>query len=268
MPVKLSETNTQHFSELSFIFFTLELKLPETSYTCETTTTRLCGVFANVATPQTPSSTGEQDWVVFSGSGICYNRSPNNRNQGNKSCGLPELLPEILPAQQCHPREWHSSWHGHTNKTSHHKLHQKKLKTGVISPQRKENGESDEYWWVSNVRSISISYQLEIHIMSSPIKQKKSKKQHKNPIYMVIIVTPSCPFPFLPLQCGLWNGISWCPRVRKALSINLFKLVTRKTEVWVPAHLCWRWQVQCRAAARHGLGSFCLSHWGFHLKCL
>lgn len=35
MPMKLSKTNTQHFSELSFIFFTPQLKLPETSYTCE-----------------------------------------------------------------------------------------------------------------------------------------------------------------------------------------------------------------------------------------
>lgn len=35
MPVKLSETNTQHFSELLLIFFTLQLKFPETSYTSE-----------------------------------------------------------------------------------------------------------------------------------------------------------------------------------------------------------------------------------------
>lgn len=34
MPVKLSKANTQHSSELTFIF-TPRLKLPETSYTCE-----------------------------------------------------------------------------------------------------------------------------------------------------------------------------------------------------------------------------------------
>lgn len=34
MPMKLSKTNTQYFSEITFIFFTLQLKLPETSYTC------------------------------------------------------------------------------------------------------------------------------------------------------------------------------------------------------------------------------------------
>lgn len=49
-------------------------------------------------------------------------------NRANKSCGLSELLPEILPAQWCHPRAWPSSWHGHTNKTSHHKLRQKMQK--------------------------------------------------------------------------------------------------------------------------------------------
>lgn len=102
MPMKLSKTNTQHSSELTFIFFTLQLKLSETSYTCEKGSTQLCGVFATVATPQTPTSTGEQYWGVFSSSDICYNLSPNNRNQVNKSCGLPELLPEIFPAQQCH----------------------------------------------------------------------------------------------------------------------------------------------------------------------
>lgn len=91
MPVKLSETNIQHFSELSFIFFTPRLKLPETSYTCEkgthTIPTRLCGVFATVAASQTPTSPGEQDWVVFSGSGICYNLFPNNANRATKVVG-------------------------------------------------------------------------------------------------------------------------------------------------------------------------------------
>lgn len=37
--------------------------------------------------------------------------------------------------------------------------------------------------------------------------------------------------------------------------------------MWIPAHLCCRWHVQCRAAATHRLGGFCLSHWGFLLKC-
>lgn len=39
--------------------------------------------------------------------------------------------------------------------TKHHSINWvKKVKTGVVSPQRKENGESDDYWWVSKVRSI------------------------------------------------------------------------------------------------------------------
>lgn len=67
-----------------------------------------------------------QHWVVFPGSGICYNLSPDNINQGNKSCGLPELLPETLPAQRGHPRAWSSSWYGHANNASQHKRCQKK----------------------------------------------------------------------------------------------------------------------------------------------
>lgn len=75
---------------------------------------------------------------------VAYNLSPNNRNQVNRSCGLPELLPEILPAQQCRPRAWPSSWHGHTNKTSQHKLSQKSKNWSSFSSEKGKWGE----WWL------------------------------------------------------------------------------------------------------------------------
>lgn len=119
MLVKLSKANTQHSSELTFIFFTPRLKLPETSYTCkkgwhrqpQDTEVSTCSVGSlplwlhHRRLPALVSRHRE----AFSGSGICYSISPTNINQGNKSCMLSELLPGILPAQQCHPRAWLSS---------------------------------------------------------------------------------------------------------------------------------------------------------------
>lgn len=106
MPVKLSKAHTQHSSELTFTFFISQLKLPETSYTCEKgwhhqpqdTEVPTCSGGSlplwvhHRHLPAPVSSHGE----AFSGSGIRYSISPTSINQGNECCGVVRIAARDL----------------------------------------------------------------------------------------------------------------------------------------------------------------------------
>lgn len=76
MPVKLSETNTQHFSELSFIFFTL--KLPETLWERFTRYPHWAGESDGYWWISNVRSISFSNWKYTSYPSLESKRSPNN----------------------------------------------------------------------------------------------------------------------------------------------------------------------------------------------